>query len=87
MNEQQIKTKARKATDVVISGYKASYAHLLPHGSRDQWGFGGRTLCGATHRSGRWQGVDSPEERAEADAANLCPRCVTAALYQGMLDV
>ena len=87
MNENSIRSKVRRVADVVHSGYGASYSHFLPHGERDQWGFGGRTLCGATHRNGRWKGIDSPEEIAEANGREICPRCIKNALLQGMLDV
>jgi len=86
VNEHSIRSRARRTADVVISGYAASYAHFLPRGEQDQWGFGGKTLCGARHRTGRWQGTANDEERAQANKAELCPRCIKTALIEGYLD-
>lgn len=86
MNEHSIRSRARRTADVVISGYSASYAHFLPRGEQDEWGFGGKTMCGAKHRNGRWMGTNNPEERALADKAELCPRCIKTALIEGHLD-
>lgn len=87
MNENSIRTKVRRARHhVVTSGYPQSYAHFLPADEPDQWGFGGRTVCGAKHRSGRWQGIENSGEIADANTRELCPRCVKTALIQGLLD-
>lgn len=87
MNEATIRSRVRRGKNhVVTSGYPQSYAHFLPTDEPDQWGFGGRTICGAQHRNGRWQGIENPQEIADANTREICPRCIKQALLLGLLD-